>query len=128
MTRPRRLREDAALACQIPIPELHAADAVEVFFGIIARQAIRRGSFDSVTQLVAAIGAFIDAYNDRCKPLRLDQTGDEILARATRQPTSDAGQLGSTPRRPRATAGADVSSSSRRCTLAACVSALGLWA
>ena len=64
---------------------------VEVFFGIITRQAIRRGSFDSVTQLVAAIRAFIAGYNDRCKPFVWTKTPDEILPRATRQPTSDAG-------------------------------------
>ncbi len=63
---------------------------VEVFFGIITRQAIRRGSFDSVKQLVTAIRAFIDAYNDRCKPFVWTKTADEILPRATRQPTSDA--------------------------------------
>ena len=38
---------------------------VEIFFGIISRQAIRRGSFTSVTDLVAAIRAFIDGYNER---------------------------------------------------------------
>ena len=64
---------------------------VEVFFGIITRQAIRRGSFDNVKQLVTAIRAFIDAYNDRCKPFVWTKTADEILPRATRQPTSDAG-------------------------------------
>jgi transposase-like protein len=64
---------------------------VEVFFAIITRQAIRRGSFDSVTQLVAAIRAFIAGYNDRCKPFVWTKTPDEILSRATRQPTSDAG-------------------------------------
>ena len=63
---------------------------VEVFFGIITRQAIRRGSFDSVKQLVAAIQAFIDAYNDRCKPFTWTKTADDVLTRATRQPTSDA--------------------------------------
>ena len=63
---------------------------VEVFFGIITRQAIRRGSFDSVTQLNAAIRAFIAGYNDRCKPFVWTKTPDEILARATRQTTSDA--------------------------------------
>jgi transposase len=41
---------------------------VEVFFGIITRQAIRRGSFTSVADLVAAIEAFIDGWNDRCHP------------------------------------------------------------
>jgi transposase len=63
---------------------------VEVFFGIITRQAIRRGSFDNVKQLVAAIRAFIDGYNDRCQPFAWTKTADEILPRATRQPTSDA--------------------------------------
>ena len=63
---------------------------VEVFFGIITRQAIRRGSFNSVKQLVTAIRAFIDAYNDRCQPFTWTKTADEILTRAARQPTSDA--------------------------------------
>jgi transposase len=63
---------------------------VEVFFGIITRQAIRRGSFDNVKELVTAIRAFIDAYNNRCRPFAWTKTADEILARATRQPTSDA--------------------------------------
>ena len=64
---------------------------VEVFFGIITRQAIRRGSFDSVRELVLAIRAFIDGYNQRCRPFTWTKTADEILPRATRQPTSDAG-------------------------------------
>jgi transposase-like protein len=64
---------------------------VEVFFGIITRQAIRRGSFDNVPQLVAAIRAFIDAYNTRCRPFVWTKTADDILPRATRKPTSDAG-------------------------------------
>ncbi|MBA3867203.1 MAG: IS630 family transposase [Solirubrobacterales bacterium] len=64
---------------------------VEVFFGIITRQAIRRGSFDSVKELNAAIRAFIDAYNDRCRPFVWTKTAEEILPRSTRKPTSDAG-------------------------------------
>jgi transposase len=63
---------------------------IEVFFGIITRQAIRRGSFDSVTQLTNAIRAFITAYNDRCEPFVWTKTPDEILAKATCQRTSDA--------------------------------------
>jgi transposase len=63
---------------------------VEVFFGIITRQAIRRGSFDNVAQLNTAIRAFIAGYNDRCQPFVWTKTADEILPRATRQPTSDA--------------------------------------
>jgi transposase len=64
---------------------------VEVFFSIITRQAIRRGSFDSVKDLVAAIRAFIDGYNERCQPFVWTKTADEILPRATRQRTSAAG-------------------------------------
>ena len=63
---------------------------VEVFFGIITRQAIRRGSFDSVRQLTRAIRAFITAYNDRCQPFVWTKNPDEIIAKATRQRTSDA--------------------------------------
>jgi transposase/transposase-like protein len=58
---------------------------VEVFFSIITRQAIRRGSFDSVKDLVATIRAFIDGYNERCQPFTWTKTADEILPRATRQ-------------------------------------------
>jgi transposase len=63
---------------------------VEVFFGIITRQAIRRGSFDSVKQLVTAIRTFIEAWNDRCHPFTWTKTADEILPHATRKRDSDA--------------------------------------
>lgn len=64
---------------------------VEVFFGIITRQAIRRGSFDNVKELIAAIRAFIDGWNDRCHPFTWTKTADEILPHATRKRDSDAG-------------------------------------
>jgi transposase len=60
-------------------------NVVEVFFSIITRQAIRRGSFDSVKDLVTAIRTFIDGYNERCQPFTWTKTADEILPRATRQ-------------------------------------------
>ena len=63
---------------------------VEVFFGIITRQAIRRGSFDNVKQLVAAISTFIDGWNDRCHPFTWTKSADEILPHATRKRDSDA--------------------------------------
>lgn len=65
---------------------------VEVFFGIITRQAIRRGSFGSVKELIGAIRRFIDGWNDRCHPFTWTKDPDEILCHA--QPckgTSDAG-------------------------------------
>jgi len=62
---------------------------VEVFFGIITRQAIRRGTFHSVPDLVAAIRRFIDGWNDRCHPFVWTKTAKEILSHA-RKGTSDA--------------------------------------
>jgi hypothetical protein len=41
---------------------------VEIFFGVITRQAIRRGSYTSVRELIDTIGRFIDGWNDRCEP------------------------------------------------------------
>jgi transposase-like protein len=63
---------------------------VEVFFGIITRQAIRRGSFDSVPELVTAITRFIDGWNDRCHPFTWTKTAEQILPHATRKRDSDA--------------------------------------
>ena len=54
---------------------------VEIFFGMITRQAIRRGTFRSVKELTAAIGRFIDAYNDRCQPFAWTMDADELLAK-----------------------------------------------
>jgi transposase len=56
---------------------------VEVFFGILSRQAIRRGTFTSVADLEAAIGVYIDAWNDRCQPFTWTKDADTILAKAT---------------------------------------------
>ncbi len=58
---------------------------VEVFFGIITRQGIRRGSFDSVADLTAAIRRFIDAWNDRCEPFTWTETADDMLDKAKRK-------------------------------------------
>ena len=63
---------------------------VEVFFSIITRQAIRRGSFDSVKELTTAIRAFIAGWNNRCQPFIWTKTADEILPH-TRKRDSDAG-------------------------------------
>ena len=62
---------------------------VEVFFGIITRQAIRRGTFTSVKDLFAAIETFIDAWNDRCQPFVWTKTADEVLTKANRKVTSN---------------------------------------
>ena len=61
---------------------------VEVWFGIIERQAIHRGTFGSVRDLNAKIRAFIAGWNDRCHPFIWTKTADEILSKANRQKTS----------------------------------------
>ena len=42
-------------------------------FGIITCQAIRRDTFTSVKDLIAAIETLIDGWNDRCEPFVRDQ-------------------------------------------------------
>lgn len=64
---------------------------VEVWFSIIERQAIHRGTFRSVHDLNTKIRAFITGWNDRSHPFVWTKTADQILKKANRQKTSDAG-------------------------------------
>ncbi len=66
---------------------------VETWFGILTRQAIRRGSFRSVKELVAMIEAFTQQWNTGSGPFAWVKTADEILAKAVRKPrtTSESG-------------------------------------
>lgn len=63
---------------------------VEVWFGIVERQAIRRGVFTSVKDLNAKIRAFIDGWNKRSHPFVWTKTAEEVLAKANRKKTSNA--------------------------------------
>ncbi len=56
---------------------------VEAFFSIITRQALRRGSFPTVADLIAAIERFIEAWNDRCAPFTWTKDPDTVIAKAT---------------------------------------------
>jgi transposase len=56
---------------------------VEAFFSIITRQALRRGNFPTVADLIAAIQRFIAAWNDRCTPFTWTKDPDTIIAKAT---------------------------------------------
>ncbi len=60
---------------------------VEIFFGIITRQAIRRGTFGSVRDLIQAITRFIDGWNERCQPFIWTKDADTIIAKAHRKST-----------------------------------------
>lgn len=64
---------------------------VEVWFSIIERQAIHRGTFRSVSDLNTKIRRFITGWNDRSHPFAWTKTADQILKKANRQKTSDAG-------------------------------------
>jgi transposase len=56
---------------------------VEAFFSIITRQALRRGDFPTVADLIAAIERFIAAWNDRCRPFTWTKDPDIVIAKAT---------------------------------------------
>jgi transposase len=58
---------------------------VEIFFGIITRQAIRRGTFTDITDLETAIRTYIDSYNERAKPFTWTKTADELLDKIKRK-------------------------------------------
>ena len=60
---------------------------VECFFSVITRQAIRRGSFASVRDLITAIGAFIDHWNEHPRRFSWTTDADEILASIQRAKT-----------------------------------------
>ena len=58
---------------------------VEIFFGIITRQAIRRGTFTDVAELETAIRNYIDSYNERAKPFTWTKNADELLDKIKRK-------------------------------------------
>lgn len=54
---------------------------IEIWFGIITRQAIRRGTFSSLKALIRTITDYITTWNHDCKPFTWRATADDILAR-----------------------------------------------
>jgi transposase/DNA-binding CsgD family transcriptional regulator len=60
---------------------------VEVWFSIIERQAIHRGSFPSVRDLMIKIRAFINGWNDRCHPFIWTKPADQVLEKIKRKRT-----------------------------------------
>jgi transposase len=60
---------------------------VEIFFGIITRQAIRRGTYGSVRELTEAITRFIDGWNERSQPFSWTKDADTLIAKAHRKLT-----------------------------------------
>lgn len=62
---------------------------VEVWFGIIERQAIHRGTFHSVRELTISIRAFVNGWNNRAHPFVWSKTADDILKQTSRQTVSN---------------------------------------
>ena len=57
---------------------------VERWFGLITQQAIRRGSFRNVRQLVDKIEQYVAHYNEHKRPFVWTATADSILAKVER--------------------------------------------
>jgi hypothetical protein len=72
-------------SCTSPPTSGSWLNLVEAFVSIITRQALRRGNFPTVVDLIAAIGRFIDAWNDRCAPSPGPRT-PAMTSRAAHQP------------------------------------------
>jgi transposase len=54
---------------------------VETWFGIITRQAIRRGTFKSVRQLINIINTYITSWNQGSQPFSWTATANEIITK-----------------------------------------------
>jgi transposase/DNA-binding CsgD family transcriptional regulator len=61
---------------------------VEVWFSIIEKQAIHRGSFGSVRDLMIKIRAFITGWNTRCHPFIWTKTPEHVLDKINRKQNS----------------------------------------
>ncbi|MCX6136110.1 MAG: transposase, partial [Ignavibacteriales bacterium] len=57
---------------------------VEIWFHLITQQAIRRGTFSSVKELVAKIELYVKEYNRHPKPFSWTATAESILAKIKR--------------------------------------------
>lgn len=55
---------------------------VEIWFGLLQSQALRRGDFCDVEMLVATIRRFIEAWKEDAKPFAWVKTPEQILANA----------------------------------------------
>ncbi len=68
-------------------------------FSVLTRQAIRRGSFESVKELIALIDRFTANWNTGSTPFVWTKTDDEVLAKAVRKdrPISESQHQSSGP-------------------------------
>lgn len=57
---------------------------IEVWFSVLTRQSIRRGSFDTVRALVRHIHNYLDRWNEHPVPFVWTKTAEQIIAKAIR--------------------------------------------
>ena len=73
-------------------PPAHAVvlwlNAVETFFSALTRQRIRRGSFQSIVSLQAAINRYLDERNAEPRPFIWTASAASILAKLARLPVA----------------------------------------
>lgn len=62
---------------------------VEVWFGLVERQAVRRGVFKSVPDLNTKLRTYIEGWNKRAHPFVWTKTAEDILKKANRPTTSN---------------------------------------
>jgi transposase len=85
------LADNPRVHCHFTPTHASWMNLVEVWFSLAERQAIHRGSYRSVKELNARIRAYIDGWNQRCHPFIWTKTADQILKKANRKITSNAG-------------------------------------
>ncbi len=57
---------------------------VESWFSILTRQQVRRGSYASVHELIAAIERFVAGDNERAEPFVWTKPAAEVLSKAAK--------------------------------------------
>lgn len=58
---------------------------VEIFFGIITRQCLKRSNYASIPELEAAVSRYIERYNEDAKPFAWTKTADYLLGKMARK-------------------------------------------
>ncbi|MCA1699311.1 MAG: IS630 family transposase [Actinobacteria bacterium] len=61
---------------------------VESWFSILTRRSVRRGSYQSVAELIASIERFVAGYNDRAQPFVWTKPAGDVLAKASKPTTT----------------------------------------
>jgi transposase len=83
------LTANPRMVCHFTPTHASWMNLVEVWFGLVERQAVRRGVFKSVPDLNAKLRTYIEGWNERAHPLVWTKTAEEILKKANRPTTSD---------------------------------------